>query len=98
MKKSCDVCGVKYEKEPGFFYGSMYVSYGLGVWEGILIYALCHLFLSDPFDLRILFTIIASQILFRAENYRYSRMIWIYMFADKNEKKELENNLEKTIQ
>lgn len=29
--ENCPHCGLKYEREPGFFYGSMYVSYGIGV-------------------------------------------------------------------
>jgi uncharacterized protein (DUF983 family) len=84
IKRKCSYCGFRYEKEPGFFYGSMYVSYGLGVMEGLLIYLVCRLFLEAAFDLRILFIIISSQILFRQENYRYSRMIWMNMFLEKS--------------
>lgn len=29
--EKCDSCGVNYSKEPGFYYGAMYVAYGLGV-------------------------------------------------------------------
>lgn len=83
MREKCEVCGLRFEKEPGFFYGSMYVSYGLGVWEGIAIYLLCRLFISEPFDLRILYVIIASQLILRVVNYKLSRLIWIHMFADK---------------
>jgi Protein of unknown function (DUF983) len=33
MHKNCPQCGLKYELEPGFFWGSMYVSYALsGGW------------------------------------------------------------------
>ncbi len=28
---SCPVCATKFEREPGFFYGAMYVSYAIGV-------------------------------------------------------------------
>jgi uncharacterized protein (DUF983 family) len=31
MHTHCSNCHLKYEKEPGFFYGAMYVSYALGV-------------------------------------------------------------------
>jgi uncharacterized protein (DUF983 family) len=31
MHSDCPVCGLHYEREPGFFQGAMYVSYGLGV-------------------------------------------------------------------
>lgn len=29
MRESCPHCGVKFEREPGFFLGSIYVNYGL---------------------------------------------------------------------
>lgn len=29
--EKCNCCGVNYSKEPGFYYGAMYVAYGLGV-------------------------------------------------------------------
>jgi hypothetical protein len=83
MHEKCDVCGLRFEKEPGFFYGSMYVSYGLGVWEGIAIYLFCRLFISEAFDLRILYVIIASQLILRVVNYKLSRLIWIHMFVDR---------------
>ncbi len=31
MKKNCPNCGLKYEREVGFFYGAMFVSYALNV-------------------------------------------------------------------
>jgi uncharacterized protein (DUF983 family) len=31
MYRSCSVCGLEYEIEPGFFWGAMYVSYALTV-------------------------------------------------------------------
>lgn len=31
MHKSCPVCGLKFEREPGYFLGAMYFSYGIGV-------------------------------------------------------------------
>jgi len=31
MHQDCSICGLHYEKEPGFFQGAMYVSYALGV-------------------------------------------------------------------
>lgn len=31
MNATCPVCGHRFEREPGFFQGAMYVSYGLGI-------------------------------------------------------------------
>src|SRR6202162_539596 len=31
MHQRCPVCDLKFEREPGYFLGAMYVSYGLGI-------------------------------------------------------------------
>jgi uncharacterized protein (DUF983 family) len=31
MHEQCPVCGLKFEREQGYFLGAMYISYGLGV-------------------------------------------------------------------
>ncbi len=31
MHKNCSVCGQDFEPEPGFYYGAMFLSYGVGV-------------------------------------------------------------------
>ncbi|CAN5754089.1 DUF983 domain-containing protein [soil metagenome] len=83
MNEKCAVCDLRFEKEPGFFYGSMYVSYALGIWEGVIIFLLGGLFVEEIFDVRILYAFIASQVILRVVNYRLSRLIWMHMFVDK---------------
>jgi uncharacterized protein (DUF983 family) len=31
MCERCSICGLKFEREPGYFLGAMYLSFGLGV-------------------------------------------------------------------
>ena len=31
MFERCSVCNLRYEREPGYFLGAMYISYGLGL-------------------------------------------------------------------
>src|SRR5579863_3913428 len=31
MHEECSVCHLRYQREPGYFLGAMYISYGLGV-------------------------------------------------------------------
>lgn len=45
MHERCPVCSLRYEREPGYFLGSLYISYGLacgflllGVWIGSLFF------------------------------------------------------------
>jgi hypothetical protein len=39
MHEKCSHCGLIYQIEPSFFYGAMYVSYGLNVATGIVAFA-----------------------------------------------------------
>ncbi|NDE28925.1 MAG: DUF983 domain-containing protein [Flavobacteriia bacterium] len=43
VNASCSHCRLHYKIEPSFFYGSMYVSYGLGVGLSIAVFLLLYL-------------------------------------------------------
>ncbi|KOY86303.1 hypothetical protein AD998_09245 [bacterium 336/3] len=82
MNEECSFCNFKFDKEPGYFFGAMYVSYGLGMLEGILTYLICHYILNIPkFDwiLFIMCSVILSLCFF---NFRLSRLIWIYFMKN----------------
>lgn len=85
MKESCSSCKLKYERETGFFYGAMYVSYAL--MSGILIVW----FLVDLFWLHtsaiVLFSLVVSTMaLLFPLAFRWARTIWLNFFVryDKN--------------
>lgn len=42
MHEKCGHCGLKYKIEPSFFFGAMFVSYGLGVLLGIMTFLVSH--------------------------------------------------------
>ena len=78
MHPRCPRCGLRFEREPGYFLGAMYFSYPLSIpILGILILA-WHLLLPGW---RIEFVIglaAISYIPFMPPVYRYSRVFWIY--------------------
>lgn len=79
MHKRCPHCGENFEVETGFYYGAMYVSYGLTVVFGILTYLCCTLLLGlSNYFFILIFTllVIALMPLF----YRIARLIWINIF------------------
>ncbi|VXB50806.1 conserved hypothetical protein [Flavobacterium sp. 9AF] len=85
MNTNCPNCNFKFEKEPGFFFGAMFVNYALGCAEALLTYFVANPFFKATFDLRI-FPIIGIVILaLSIFNIKLSRLIWIYIF--KNYKK-----------
>lgn len=81
MNKTCEHCGHVFEKESGFFWGAMFVSYALTVFECIILFCAWQLFSDQTFgDGLILVISIAMLVLFRF-NFRYSRLIWMYIFT-----------------
>ena len=82
MNLECSVCKNKYTKEPGFFIGAMYVSYGLGVAEGLITYVIASLFFEKSLDLRVIPIIAIVILLLTFTNIRLSRIIWLYMFKN----------------
>lgn len=82
MNKYCPNCQFKFEKEPGYFFGAMYVNYGLTVAEGIATYLIAQQFFTEYFDLRIIGIISIVIVLLASLNIRLSRLLWIYMFKN----------------
>ena len=82
MNKKCSHCQTKFEKEPGFFFGAMFVSYAIGVSEAIITYFIASLFFDTNFDLRIIAIIAIVIIVLTRFNIKLSRIIWIYLFKN----------------
>ena len=79
MHETCSHCGLKYELEPGYFQGAMYVSYGLGVAIAVSVFLLVYFFFGlNPIiflALEILVFIALAPIIFRL-----SRSIYMNFF------------------
>ena len=72
--------GHKYEKEPGFFYGAMYVSYALMVAWFVITWSLNGLIFH--FDSIYYLVFLVSSIIFLMPvTFRLSRLIWINFFT-----------------
>jgi uncharacterized protein (DUF983 family) len=81
VNETCPACGVKFETEPGFFWGAMYFSYalivGICLIGGIILYGIYEtppLYLSSSI-------IIGSILVTLPLILRYSRMLMIYIIA-----------------
>ncbi|WP_026976550.1 DUF983 domain-containing protein [Flavobacterium tegetincola] len=79
MKENCSHCGLKYQIEPSFFYGAMYVSYGLNVAIGILTFII--VFQFDRSMLTSFISIMVVLILSFPLVMRLSRNIYINLFV-----------------
>ena len=79
MHERCSHCGLKYKIEPSFFFGAMYVSYGVGIAFGVAAFIISYVFLKT--NLKVAFiAIIGALIVFMPIIMRISRNIWINFF------------------
>lgn len=86
MNERCSHCNTKYKIEPSFFYGAMYVSYGLGVAIAVAAFIISYYFLSLE-KLTGFFVIIGSLVVLMPINLRLSRNIWINFFMSYDKEK-----------
>ena len=80
MNENCGHCGFKYEIEPSFFYGAMYVSYGLNVGIGIAAFIVSKVIFNSSLKVAFGVIIIALIALFPFV-LRWARNIYINMFV-----------------
>lgn len=81
MHERCSNCNTKYKIEPSFFYGAMYVSYGVGIAFAVTAFVISYVLLESSRNVAII-AIVASQIIFYPIIVRVSRNIWINLFMN----------------
>ena len=78
MNKTCPECQFRFEREPGYFLGAMYVSYGLAIPVLGLFTYLGYLMWPD-LDLGLI--VMGATVVylpFVPLVFRYSRVLWMY--------------------
>ncbi len=79
MNDRCLVCNYKFERETGFFFGAMFVSYALAAAQMITSLVVFWYFI-DLSPIRVFTIITLIAFLLSTFNFKLSRSIWIYMF------------------
>ena len=78
MLENCPYCGLHYEREPGYWYVAMFVSYGFNVAEMITFAVGTYVLTgsNSPW----LYVVILMTVIFLLSpfNYRYSRVVLLY--------------------
>jgi uncharacterized protein (DUF983 family) len=83
MHERCSHCNTKYKIEPSFFYGAMYVSYGVGIAFAVAAFVIAKLVLGADL-ISTFIAIVATMVLFMPIIIRLSRNIWINFFIKYN--------------
>ncbi|HLP54039.1 MAG TPA: DUF983 domain-containing protein [Fluviicola sp.] len=80
LYEHCPECGLKYEKEIGFYYGAMYVSYALGVALFVTCWVIFNLFFPDASTALQITTISVISLAAGPYFYALSKIIWANLF------------------
>jgi uncharacterized protein (DUF983 family) len=78
MNKTCEYCGLTYEREPGYFYVSMLVSYAMFVAEMITLAVAIYVLSGSTNPWVYVGIILTTGILLAPFNFRYSRVMLLH--------------------
>jgi hypothetical protein len=83
MPVACPVCNQPFRLEPGFYFGAAYISYGLMVGWNMFITLLIYLIYHDVFNhfVELMVSGIVTTLLVSPWMFRYSRVLYLYMFV-----------------
>jgi uncharacterized protein (DUF983 family) len=85
LHDNCAKCNLRYMLEPSFFYGAMYVNYGITVGLSVITFLIASL----VFNLKLLQAFVAifiTLIILAPVNLRLARIVWIHMFVSYRKK------------
>lgn len=80
MNKHCAHCGEDFEREPGFYFGAMYISYALYV-ALIITSFVGYVVIFDGDALRLLYFLVPILIFAMPLFFRLGRRVWINIFV-----------------
>jgi len=81
MHPNCPCCGQTFEPEPGFYYGAMYVSFGLstGIFLGVIL--ALNFLVTEITLAMVLIAVIVIVVGLLPVMFRLSRAIWLSIFV-----------------
>jgi uncharacterized protein (DUF983 family) len=80
MHERCPVCKLKYEQEPGFWWGAMYIAYGLSSGALLITAFLCKYYFEMNLNQTMLVVLAVAMIGF-LYNARVARSVYINIFV-----------------
>lgn len=84
MHENCPHCGQKFELEPGFYYGAMYVSYGLTIVISVAVFVAMSIF--NVFSIKwYLVADILALVLTLPYVFKVSRSLWLMLMVKPDE-------------
>ncbi|WP_230688301.1 DUF983 domain-containing protein [Hymenobacter jeongseonensis] len=81
MPAQCPVCGQSFEPEPGFYFGSMYITFAFNVATMFAVGIPLYFLFGDPDTWVYVVTVTVVALLLTPLILRYSRAIMLYLFG-----------------
>ncbi len=81
MHEKCPVCELKFEVEPGFWYGAMFVSYANTIALLVVLGVVIFYFFNDPPVMYYIIPVTILSLLTVPFNFRISRVIFLHLFG-----------------
>jgi uncharacterized protein (DUF983 family) len=79
--EGCSHCKLHYEIEPGFFYGSMYVSYAFNIAWFVTMWIATSVLTPEITKTKQFLIIVAAIILLYPISFRYARILYLNIFV-----------------
>ena len=89
IHNNCSNCNLKYLIEPSFYYGAMYINYGITVALSVFTFVLATVFLGFNMTQGFI-ALITALVLTAVPTMRFSRIIWINMFVSFDKKNDMD--------
>ncbi len=81
LKENCSHCGLKYEREVGFYFGAMYVAYALAVALFVTCWVATTVLYPNYEAMTLVWIVIGASLLTGPILYALSKIIWINLFV-----------------
>ena len=81
MPAQCPVCEQSFEPEPGFYYGSMYITFAFNVATVMVVGVLLYYFFGNPDTWVYVLVVTGLTLLLTPAILRYSRALMLYWFG-----------------
>lgn len=81
MNENCPVCGLKFEVEPGFWFGAMFVSYANTIAMLVVLGVSIFYIFNDPPVLYYIIPVTILSLITVPFNFRISRAIFLHLFG-----------------
>jgi uncharacterized protein (DUF983 family) len=80
LHEACPICHRKYEKEPGFYYGAMFVSYAIGIAFSLACFGITWWIAPHLSIWGFMIVVVGLMVLAAPYLYALSKIMWANMF------------------